>query len=316
MSQKINDNELGQKDDIIQDVFCLHCDEKTLHTIFAHEYITTESEEDPPFIEIEYYSQIIVCRKRGCKNSSLRTIRKEKGKVEIIDCEYFPGRKDKGYIRKYLQYGGVFDVESKIPVIYKESIDAYSNLMNFSAGAAIRSLLEEICKNRGHKEKVKEGIAEKMLRRKRSPLFQDLNDEEKKTVLKILIDSYNPNENALSRLDEIVQKINSEKVEINNVELDDDEIKTVEIRANLSLQIDKLKLELEEKRANTNFEILYKIIDWGNETIHGSHIPSSKDIKAAIKIIEFIFHALYVDEAEEASFSEHSSEFTKKEDEN
>lgn len=314
MRKTINDNELGKKNDIISDVFCLHCDDRTSHEIVAHELVTTE-EEETTLIEIEYYSQIIVCKRKGCKNSSLRTIRKEKDRLEIIESEFFPGRKDKGYIKKYLPFGGVFNEESKIPILYKESIDAYSNKMNFSAGAAIRSLLEEICKDRRHKEKVKEGISERMLRRKRNPLFQDLKDNEKKTALKILVDSYDPNVDILSMLESIVQKSNSEKTELNEVELDDDDKKTIEIRANLGLQIDKLKIELEEKRKTGNFEILYKIVDWGNETIHGSNIPSSKDIKAAIRIIEFIFHALYVDEAEEASFSENSSEFTKKEDE-
>ena len=316
----IRDNELGRKGERIKDIFCPICDGKTSHEIVSHIKIDTQDEEYPEsegIIEIVYFAQILVCKK--CKMTSLRNAQVEKNGNDSNETarapQLFPPRKDKGYDKKFTGSGGVFRESHKILELYKECIDAYSQEMNFSAGAAIRSLLEEICKDRGHKNKVIQELESEMAEKKANPRYNELELDEK---LEILTQFHAfKGSTFVEEFDEILKENNRVKRVLRDTILSEKEKKTAEIKASLSKQIVFLKEELQSKRPNSiELSILNEVVDWGNGTIHGFTIPSNRKVKSALMIVEFIFHALYVDEVEEASFSKYSTEFIKSEDDN
>lgn len=172
--------------------------------------------------------------------------------------------------------------------LYEEVLFDYVNSYNFSCGASIRSLIELVCKNRKHKDSVIADLTPEYLK-----------EEQKQQKL---------NEIKTRYLNEFNSIVVSPRLPES---LSDEEKKRLEIKAGLGRQVKKLKKEIKSKRPNSvnDFDILENVVEWGNENIHNFKVPTQQELKDVITIVDFLLHALYLDEYEESKFKSSNSSF-------
>lgn len=308
---------VGEKGKNLRGIFCPVCNSKQYHKILSHELVLTEEiiEEEPDDYDytletqiargIEYklffYSQVIVCK--GCKSASLRNVTVRENESNADNEEIIPLRIDRGISTKF-NYEIIRS--ERILKLYKEAVVAYNHKLNFSASAAIRSLIESICKHRGHKETVINQLKNGLLRKKRKLNLENLSNIE---LTNFLQEVYNSGEHLAKNFRELKNKYCN--LETGDINLTEKEEESLEIKANLKKQIKELKKDLRSKTlvSDSKLEILDKIVEWGNSNIHGVGFPLSEEISSAIDIIEFIFHAIYINEHEEGKFDNSENRF-------
>lgn len=139
----------------------------TSEKILEYEVLTNKT------ITIQQFAQIIVCK--DCKNVSLRIIEIEKEDEKILKERLLPPRKDLFIQKKYEN-----EITGETWILYKESIITYNHSLNFSCGAALRTLLESFCKERGHKNTVFKRCLSEFCRKNVREESSLSNDEVKK----------------------------------------------------------------------------------------------------------------------------------------
>jgi hypothetical protein len=293
---------LGNKGTFLRElVFCLGCKQNTTHVIASQTKINTnpiynDKEETISTNDnistlvksfsntnsksiIQYYSQVIYCGR--CNQTSLRNIVINKDSDVPDKVEILPKRPEID-----MKFQEVLPTE--IYTLYEEVLFDYENSYKFSCGASIRSLIELICKNRKHKDSVINDIVPEYIK----------DDENKKKVaeLKAMFPNEFKNITVVSKTPESLSEI---------------EKKGIEIKAGLGKQVKKLKKEIIAKRplSNNDFDILEKVVMWGNENIHDYKVPTQEELEDVILIINFLLYALYVDEFEEKKFKKGHDNF-------
>ena len=136
-------------------ILCLKCKKDAHQKIVRSCKINAfDKPTNNSYVEMEVFAQILVCL--DCKTPSLRTFESRKRQNEVENEKFQPLRKDKTGIENIEDL-----IEKTVYNRYLESIDAYNNSMNFSSGAAIRSVLELICDDRKHKQHILDKITKK-----------------------------------------------------------------------------------------------------------------------------------------------------------
>lgn len=174
---------LQQSNYVEELIFCPQCGQLSFHIIEfekqidkkINQKVVEESQQEGldgkkvksikiiGYSEIYLISQIIVCT--SCKYVSLRNIELNK-ESDIPEKIYIiPNRIDRTIKKEYKDI-----LPYEIYSLYEEAINTYNSAFNFSSGASLRSLLERICKNRGHKATV--------LQRLKKQYCQDKNKTE------------------------------------------------------------------------------------------------------------------------------------------
>lgn len=151
------------------ELFCLNCGKKS-HPFILKKVIVEEREKTEPKVvyvpvgaefkpfptkELKYkelkYCEVLRCGVPDCKELFFRTytIKEGESKPDQEPC-IIPARKDKIPIRN--ESGE--KIFEKAYSRYVEAVVAYNMGMNYGAGASIRSVLEILCKIRGHYDAV------------------------------------------------------------------------------------------------------------------------------------------------------------------
>lgn len=150
---------LKKKDEFIGiKVFCINCGGKYEQIFLARQ---KEAERTETFESVDskgrkrklskvihLYSEFVRCS--NCSFASIRRARYDTSKKELIDTGIFiPKRINRKSIENTHKL-----IHREVFSLYEEAIETYNNGLNFSSGAAIRSIIETICKVVGIREKL------------------------------------------------------------------------------------------------------------------------------------------------------------------
>ncbi len=151
------------------------------------------------------------------------------------------------------------DIPTKPYLIYKESINAFNQGMNYSCGFLLGSILEAVC--------IEQKIKEKKVKEE---------ELKKEKVIKKLENEIEEAEDT-SKIEELKtkhKKISSEKIIVN-----------LETLVNILIS---------EKRLETFLKLAHTIRDFRNETTHEIYIPKRQELDTSLEMIEELLNEIYI----------------------